>query len=61
MATGLLLIVPDLPANRQWIKCGENGLLESLSPTAVAEAAGKPCWIYFVSVWRQNPEIVRAR
>lgn len=39
MATGLLPIAPDIPANSEWIRPGENGLLyQPGSPDALAEA-----------------------
>jgi glycosyltransferase involved in cell wall biosynthesis len=64
MAVGLLPIVPDHPANRFWIKPGENGLLlDDLSPVAVAQAIGSA--ISNLSLreraWQQNSDIVRNR
>jgi glycosyltransferase involved in cell wall biosynthesis len=64
MATGLLPIVPDHPANRFWIKPGTNGLLlDNTSPTSVAAAVAKaildlPLRQY---AWEHNPETVSKR
>ncbi len=39
MATGLLPVVADIPANREWVRSGENGILFTPgSPDALAEA-----------------------
>jgi len=64
MAVGLLPIVPDHPANRFWIRPGENGLLlEDLSPAAVAQAIDKAISDLPLRrrAWQRNPEIVRNR
>jgi glycosyltransferase involved in cell wall biosynthesis len=64
MAVGLLPIVPDHPANRQWIENWRNGLLlDDLSPGAVARAILEAITNLPLRerARQQNPEIVNQR
>ena len=64
MAAGLLPVVTDIPANREWIHAGENGLLfRPDSPDALAEAllAAAHDAPLREKARARNPEIVRER
>ena len=64
MATGLLPVVADIPANREWVRHGENGLLfASGSPDALAEAllAAAHDLPLREKARALNPEIIRER
>ena len=64
MATGLLPVVADIPANREWVRHGENGLLFAPgSPDALAEAllAAAHDLPMRVKARERNPEIIRER
>src|SRR5204863_7768121 len=64
MATGILPIVPDHPANRFWITPGENGiLLTDLSPRSIAESivSASKDWSLRRRAWEQNVKTVQNR
>jgi L-malate glycosyltransferase len=64
MATGLFPVVPNHPANRHWIKHGENGwLLDDLSPVTIARAIREAISDTPLRqrAWQQNLAIVRNR
>ena len=64
MATGLLPVVADIPANREWVRQGENGLLFAPgSPDALAEAmlAAGHDRALCEKARARNPEIIRER
>ncbi|MDP3936533.1 MAG: glycosyltransferase [Deltaproteobacteria bacterium] len=64
MATGLLPIAPDIPANREWIRHAENGLLyRPGSPDALAEAiaSGLHEGALREKARTENPAIIRDR
>jgi glycosyltransferase involved in cell wall biosynthesis len=64
MASGILPIVPDHPANRFWITPGENGiLLTDLSPPSIAEAIVSASQNRSLRrrAWEQNFETVQNR
>ena len=64
MTVGLLPIVPNHPANGDWIKDGENGiLLDELSPDAVAQQIRRAVMDRPLRrrAWSANSEIVRTR
>lgn len=64
MATGLLPVAPDIPANREWIRPGENGLL--FAPGVPDALAGALLEASHATGLREkaralNPAIVRER
>jgi glycosyltransferase involved in cell wall biosynthesis len=64
MATGLLPVVTDIPANRAWIRHGGNGLLfRPGSPDALAEALSRAAHDVGLreKARAENPVIVRER
>jgi glycosyltransferase involved in cell wall biosynthesis len=64
MAVGLLPIVPDHRANRDWINDGENGLLlKDVSAETIAQAIVRAIHDKDLrnAAWAQNPGIVRER
>ena len=62
MAVGLLPIVPDHPANTNWVTHGENGLLvQDLSPESIATVIQTADHTLRHQVWAQNPAMVSER
>jgi glycosyltransferase involved in cell wall biosynthesis len=64
MTVGLLPIVPNHPANRFWIKDGENGLLlNDLSPDGIAQCIARAISDLPLRqrAWQANSQIVRDR
>jgi glycosyltransferase involved in cell wall biosynthesis len=64
MAAGCLPVVSDIPANREWIDAGENGLLfpcgdDAALAAALRRAAGDPVWRERAAV--RNRAVIAAR
>lgn len=62
MAMGLLPLVPDNPANVDWITHGENGLvIQNTSPEQIASLIQATDHGLRCRAWQQNPVIVSER
>lgn len=61
MALGAVPIVSDIPANRAWIRDGENGVLAAIDAAAVGSGLERALRLDRESVARVNRELVTAR
>jgi glycosyltransferase involved in cell wall biosynthesis len=60
LALGCLPVVSDIPANRCWVRDGENGVLVPIDPRGIAEGIERAVSLDRAAVRRTNLELVRA-